>query len=91
MTKYAGLDAAPIFMPAVGAFAQGMVVSVPLHYERDLEAAAVTKASASGGVGAAVHAALSAHYAGSTFVRVMPLGAGSVLVCQLLAVNHRTL
>ena len=33
MRQYSGLDEPPIFLPAVGAFAQGMVVSVPIHYD----------------------------------------------------------
>mmetsp|Transcript_71049 Transcript_71049/g.117651 ORF Transcript_71049/g.117651 Transcript_71049/m.117651 type:complete len:420 (+) Transcript_71049:77-1336(+) len=73
MALYSGLEAAPIFLPAVGAFAQGMVVSVPIHYERDLDAAVLDSAGQDG-VGAALHAALAAHYEGSTFVKVMPLG-----------------
>eukprot|EP00908_Phaeocystis_cordata_P008816 Transcript_1953.p1 GENE.Transcript_1953~~Transcript_1953.p1 ORF type:complete len:352 (-),score=142.65 Transcript_1953:1702-2757(-) len=67
MQFFSGLTAPPIFLPAVGAFAQGMVVSVPIHYERDL-----TKTS--GDVGAALHAALASHYEGAKFVTVMPLG-----------------
>jgi len=67
MQFFSGLTAAPIFLPAVGAFAQGMVVSVPIHYERDL-------ADASGDVGAAIHAALLSHYEDAHFVTVMPLG-----------------
>ena len=31
MQRHAGLNTAPIFMPSVGAFAQGMLVHVPLH------------------------------------------------------------
>jgi N-acetyl-gamma-glutamyl-phosphate reductase len=34
MRKYAGLDSEPIFQPAVGSFAQGMIVSVPLFYDQ---------------------------------------------------------
>lgn len=74
MAKYSGLESPPIFMPAVGAFAQGMVVSVPIHYERDLDPAALEAAAGAGSVGEALHAALAAHYEGSTFVKVMPLG-----------------
>ena len=33
MRKYAGLEHEPIFQPAVGSFAQGMLVSVPLFYD----------------------------------------------------------
>jgi N-acetyl-gamma-glutamyl-phosphate reductase len=71
MRKYTEIEEAPIFLPAVGGFAQGMVVSVPIFYDRDLTEAAV-RSSAS--VGAALHAALADHYAGSKFVTVMPLG-----------------
>jgi len=70
MCRFSGLDAPPIFLPAVGAFAQGMVVSVPIHYDRDL----TDGVGAGGSVGAAVHKALAAHYEGCRFVTVMPLG-----------------
>lgn len=53
----AGLTRKPIFVPQVGPFAQGMIVQVPLHL-------------APGGAAAAMEA-LSAHYAGQTFVRVV--------------------
>jgi len=33
MRKYSGLEHEPIFQPAVGSFAQGMLVSVPLFYD----------------------------------------------------------
>lgn len=52
---------APTFMPVVGSFAQGLAVSVPLHR------------SQTQGDAAALHAALSAHYADERFVRVLPL------------------
>ena len=57
----------------MGDFAQGMVVSVPLHYGRDLSASTVE----AGGVGEALHAALSKHYASDHFVTVRPLAADS--------------
>ena len=41
-----------------------MVVSVPIHYDRDPDLS-----TASGDVGAAIHAALSKHYESSHFVR----------------------
>ena len=58
---YAGLKHRPIFVPSVGNFRQGMLVSIPLHLDtlpgkprlKDLEAA------------------LAAHYAGSDTVRVV--------------------
>src|SRR3954465_9497746 len=60
---YSKLSRRPIFVPSVGNYRQGMLVSVPLHLEtlpgkphgRDL------------------HAALAGRYAGSRYVTVMPL------------------
>jgi N-acetyl-gamma-glutamyl-phosphate reductase len=60
--KYAGLTRRPIFVPSVGNFRQGMLVSVPLHLDTlpgkpkpaDLEAA------------------LGDHYRGEALVRVVP-------------------
>ncbi len=59
--KYSGLKRRPIFVPSVGKFAQGMLVSIPLHLDalpgkptlRDLEAA------------------LEAHYHGRPLVTVV--------------------
>lgn len=70
MQYFSGLAAPPIFLPSVGDFAQGMVVSVPIHYDRDLTDTAVDAA----GIGAAIHAALTEHYARDHFVSVVPLG-----------------
>ena len=64
---YAGLQRRPIFVPSVGNFRQGMLVSVPLHLEqlpgkpsaRDLEAA------------------LRHHYSGARLVKVVPAGDAS--------------
>ncbi|KAL1526695.1 hypothetical protein AB1Y20_015396 [Prymnesium parvum] len=69
MRQFSGLEEPPIFLPAVGSFAQGMLVSVPIHYDRDLLLDGVD-----GEVGAALHAALVKHYETSTFVEVMPMG-----------------
>ncbi len=55
---YGNLAHAPIFVPAVGHYAQGMIVQIPLHTSRAVE----------------IQAALTAHYAGSQFVTVRPLG-----------------
>ena len=55
--RYAGLARQPVFVPSVGAFAQGMTVQVPLP----------------GADAQAAHAALAAHYEGSRFVAVRPL------------------
>lgn len=74
MTKYSGLGFKPIFQPAVADFAQGMVVSVPLHYAWLAE----------GATGKKIHEALVKHYEGSQFVEVMPLGEDGVKSAGLL-------
>jgi N-acetyl-gamma-glutamyl-phosphate reductase len=58
--KYSGLTTRPIFVPAVGDFRQGMLVSVPLHLD-----ALPARPS-----GADTRAALAEHYRGSRHVRV---------------------
>ena len=60
MRKYAGLDHEPIFQPAVGAFAQGMLVSVPLFYDN----------MANVNNGKQLQECLKEWYKGSTFVSV---------------------
>jgi N-acetyl-gamma-glutamyl-phosphate reductase len=60
---YAGLTRRPIFVPSVGNFRQGMLVSVPLHLDT-----LSGKPS-----GADLHAVLAQRYAGSRYVSVMPL------------------
>jgi N-acetyl-gamma-glutamyl-phosphate reductase len=60
---YSHLTRRPIFVPSVGDYRQGMLVSVPLHL-----ATLPGKPD-----GADLHAALSKRYAGSTYVSVMPL------------------
>ena len=60
---YAKLTRRPIFVPSVGDYRQGMLVSVPLHLDT----------LAGSPSGADVHAALAKRYAGSTYVSVMPL------------------
>lgn len=74
MAKYSGIGTKPIFQPAVATFAQGMIVSVPLHYAW----------LAPGTTGAKIHEALSKHYEDSSFVTVMPMGEGSVKEAGLL-------
>jgi N-acetyl-gamma-glutamyl-phosphate reductase len=60
---YARLARRPIFIPSVGNYRQGMLVSVPLHLD-----------TLPGKPGAAdLHAALARRYAGSKYVSVMPL------------------
>jgi N-acetyl-gamma-glutamyl-phosphate reductase len=77
LMAYTGLTRRPIFVPSVGNFKQGMLVSVPLHLDtlpgkpslKDLEVA------------------LSKHYAGSDRVRVVP-GAASITKLEPEALNN---
>ena len=74
LQEYARLTRRPIFVPSVGNFRQGMLVSVPLHLDTlpgkpkpaDLEAA------------------LAERYAGSTYVSVLPADANGKLEPQVL-------
>ena len=61
LTLYSGLSRTPIFVPSVGNFKQGMLVSVPLHFDM-LEG--VQSA-------AELRDCLAKRYAGSEFVRVV--------------------
>jgi N-acetyl-gamma-glutamyl-phosphate reductase len=63
MQLYSGLTRRPIFVPSVGNFRQGMLVSVPLQLDT-----LPGKPS-----GADLHAVLAKRYAGSSYVVVMPL------------------
>lgn len=60
--RYSGLERRPIFVPSVGNFAQGMLVSVPLHLD-----GLPGRPSA-----ADLQAALAAHYQGADLVSVLP-------------------
>ena len=60
---YSKLTRRPIFVPSVGNYRQGMLVSVPLHLDT-----LTGKPS-----GSDLHAALAKRYAGSKYVSVMPL------------------
>ena len=60
---YSNLTRRPIFIPSVGNYHQGMLVSVPLH----LDTLPGKPAAAD------LHAALAKRYEGSTYVSVMPL------------------
>ena len=62
MQRYAGLQRAPLFVPSVARYRQGMLVSMPL----------ATWALPGQPKATDLHAALAAHYAGSEFVHVMP-------------------
>jgi N-acetyl-gamma-glutamyl-phosphate reductase len=66
---YSRLDRRPIFVPSVGNFRQGMLVSVPLHLDTLPGKPKV----------ADLHAALAERYAGSTYVKVLPADAGGKL------------
>jgi len=74
MAKYSLLDRKPVFQPQISTFAQGMVVSVPLHYDW----------LSKGCNGEKIHETLSKHYEGSNFVSVMPLGESNVKEAGLL-------
>ena len=71
---YSGLSRRPIFVPSVGHYRQGMLVSVPLHLDtcRDKPR------------GADLHAALGAFYAGCDYVRVAAPAADGKLEPQAL-------
>lgn len=62
LARYGGLTRRPIFVPSVGNFRQGMLVSVPLHLD----------ALPGRPTAADLEAALAAHYAGAELVRVVP-------------------
>jgi N-acetyl-gamma-glutamyl-phosphate reductase len=62
LVAYSGLRRAPIFVPSVGSFRQGMLVSIPLHLDT---LPGAPKA-------ADLEAVLAARYAGSAWVRVVP-------------------
>jgi N-acetyl-gamma-glutamyl-phosphate reductase len=63
MKKYSGLKHAPLFVPSVGHYAQGMLITVPIT--RDITTKQVTAKD--------VHQVLSDYYAGEKFVPVRPL------------------
>ena len=71
---YCGLSRRPIFVPSVGHYRQGMLVSVPLHLDM-LEGKPT---------GADLHAVLEARYSGSEFVRVVAAPADGKLEPQAL-------
>ncbi|MGD1898402.1 MAG: N-acetyl-gamma-glutamyl-phosphate reductase [Phormidesmis sp.] len=69
MQLYSGLQHAPLFVPAVGDFVQGMVVQVPLPLWT-LEKPPT---------GAQLHSTLQQHYTNEPFVQVMPYQDASTL------------
>ena len=62
IVKHGGLSHTPAFMPSVGKFAQGMLVSIPLHLDQLTGAPGPE----------ALQALYEAHYAGQRFVQVAP-------------------
>ncbi|MDR6384695.1 N-acetyl-gamma-glutamyl-phosphate reductase [Paraburkholderia caribensis] len=67
--QHVGLAQRPIFVPAYGAFRQGIVLTVPL----------ALRLLAPGAEGATLHACLARHYAGAAHVHVLPLRESRVL------------
>ena len=76
---YPGLTRRPIFVPSVGHFRQGMLVSVPLHLD----------ALPGAPRGADLHDALAAFYEGCEYVRVVEPAAGGKLEPQALNDTNR--
>ena len=74
LQKYGKLTRRPIFVPSVGNFRQGMLVSVPLHLETLPGAPKL----------ADLQDALAKRYAGSTYVSVLPAEASNKLEPQSL-------
>ncbi|HVC53530.1 MAG TPA: N-acetyl-gamma-glutamyl-phosphate reductase, partial [Stellaceae bacterium] len=72
--KYCGLTRRPIFVPAVGHFRQGMLVSVPLHLDT-LDGKPT---------GADLRAVLAARYRDCALVRVVEPAAGGKLEPEAL-------
>ena len=64
MKKYSGLTHAPLFVPSVGHYAQGMLITIPIT--RDITTRQVTARD--------VHGVLADYYKGEPFVPVRPLG-----------------
>jgi N-acetyl-gamma-glutamyl-phosphate reductase len=74
MTAVCGLRHPPLFLPVVGRFYRGMLVTLPLHVRmlaRPLPADEI-------------HAVLSAHYADTHYVEVMPFAGEGVIDSGLL-------
>jgi N-acetyl-gamma-glutamyl-phosphate reductase len=77
LMTYAGLTRRPLFVPSVGNFRQGMLVSVPLHLE-----ALSGQPSAED-----LRQALARHYAGSALIEVMPASDPAVTAGRLGALE----
>jgi N-acetyl-gamma-glutamyl-phosphate reductase len=74
LQRYAKLTRRPIFAPSVGHYRQGMLVSIPLHYDLLNDGATTDK----------LHGALEAYYAGSKLVHVVPPTANGKLEPEAL-------
>jgi N-acetyl-gamma-glutamyl-phosphate reductase len=77
--RYTGLTRRPLFVPAVGNFAQGMLVQFPLHLDT-----LPGKPSAQD-----LHHALASHYAGSSWVTVEPVSPDLKLDAVALAGTNK--
>lgn len=76
---HGGLTRRPIFVPSVGHFPQGMIVSIPLHLDR---LPSVVR-------GADLHAALARHYAKADRVTVQPSEPQATLTADALRDTDR--
>jgi N-acetyl-gamma-glutamyl-phosphate reductase len=74
LVAHAGLTRQPIFIPSVGNFRQGMLVSIPLHLD--------TLPGSS--TAAALEAALAARYEGSPWVKLVPTAGQTKLEAEAL-------
>jgi N-acetyl-gamma-glutamyl-phosphate reductase len=63
MTKYAGLSTIPLFMPSVGHFYKGMLVSVPIHRDQMVKTTSIES----------VYQLINEQYATEPCINVMPL------------------
>ncbi|TAL56776.1 N-acetyl-gamma-glutamyl-phosphate reductase [Pandoraea sp.] len=83
--RHAGLAQRPIFVPAYGAFRQGIVLTIPLALRQ----------LAPGADAQALHASLARHYAGAPRVQVMPPQASNAIThldpCALNGTNDMRL
>ena len=77
--EYSGLSRRPVFVPSVGHYRQGMLVSIPLHL------GLLTGRPS----GADLEAILAAHYAGSDVVGVLPADPGAELEPEALVGTDR--
>jgi len=76
---YSGLTRRPIFVPSVGHFRQGMLISMPLHLD-------TVSGKPTGGD---LHTALSDAYGGCEYVRVVEPAVGGRLEAQALNGTNR--